>query len=145
MTIPVEEFIKAGKPTRFKSGSKLGKAIATKGGKSKSVKKSIGAKIRWLKEAGLTDKNAERLKDVLSNPELSVMDIRLYVEKIQKKVSDPKQMGVVVNQLIALHKLQHGEKKQIDIRSVNINLNADEAMTEKFMGDLVEHFGDDEK
>ena len=41
--------------------------------------------------------------------------------------------------------MHHGEKKQIDIRSVNININADEAMTETFMEQIKEHFEDDEE
>ena len=144
MTIPVEEFIKAGKPTRFKSGSKLGKAIATKGGKSKSVKKSIGAKIRWLKEAGLTDKKLERLTAIMDDPRLSIIDMQLYNDKIAALAKgDPKLMTALATHKENLHKLQHGDKKQIDIRSVNLNLVADESMTEKFLDELGDHFGDE--
>ena len=134
----------------FKKNDERTKRLGRKGGLNnkgtKSAKKSISAKIRWLKEKGLTDKSLERLKDILDDPRLSIMDMQLYLSKLTKECKgDPKLMTSLMTHMENLHKLQHGEKKQIDIRSVNINLNADEAMTEKFMGDLKEHFGDDEK
>ena len=116
--------------------------LANKG--TKSIKKSISAKIRWLKEAGLTDKKLERLTAIMEDPRLSIIDMQLYNDKIAALAKgDPKLMTALATHKENLHKLQHGDKKQIDIRSVNINMVADESMTEKFLDELGDHFGDE--
>jgi len=139
-----EHMRKVSKGTRFKKNGLKAINAGKKGGLSKSPKKALSARVRFMKEQGYNDKQIDKTLQIMDDPQLSILDMREYVDQIKELVKDdPAMMDKVGKHYETLHKLHHGEKKQIDIRSVNINLNADEAMTEKFMGDLKEHFGDE--
>lgn len=136
-----EEMLEISKGTRFKKGTERSKNAGHKGGISKSHKKAVSARVRFMRDEGYTPEQISKTVGMLDNPELSVIDIQKYVNQIKELTKgDPKGMDMVASKLVALHKLQHGEKKNIDIRSVNLNVNADSAMTEKFMAELEEHF-----
>lgn len=110
--------------------SETAKELGRKGGKVRSRNKSIRTKLIWLRRKGLTDENSKHLYEVLSDPDISALDIRMYLEKIKTKATTTRDMNATVNNLINLHKLQHGEKKSIDVRSVNVNVNIEKEISE---------------
>jgi len=137
----LKDLEKVREKTYFKSGKKQ-VALATKAGKSKSQKKSVSAKIRYMREQGYNDKKMEEILQSLDNPEFSILEIRKYVDKLKTMVNTPQEFNMVINHYEHLHKLHHGEKKNINVKSINLNVNASEAMTEKFLHDIEEHFSE---
>ena len=106
--------------------------ISAKGGRgNKNNPKSImAARIRELKRKGFHHTDAKRLADILSSPEASVVDMHKYLEEIREQCTEPKEKAIVMQHLENLHKLHHGEKKSIDIRSVNVNVNIEKEIEE---------------
>ena len=138
-----EQLLKVGKASQFKKNGLKAANAGRKGGLSKSPKKSVSARIRFMRDEGYSEEQMSKTVAMLDNPELSIIDIQKYVEKIKKLTAgDPKGMDMVAGKLVAIHKLHHGEKKNINVKSINLNVNASEAMTEKFLHDIEEHFSE---
>lgn len=125
--MPNPNLAELGKPYRFKTGN----TFSIKGGRTKSPKRAMAQRIRYIKEFGIkTDKDAERLVKILESPEASIMDMQRYLMEIRDAVETPQEKALVLTHMQNLHKLQHGEKKSIDIRSMNVNINIEKEIEE---------------
>ena len=105
--------------TRPKGEHKL---ISKRGGMSKSVKKSKGAKWRWVKERmkkeSMTNKDMEWIVQQLEDPKAMSADILIFLEKMKDKVDNSQKVSFA-NAKINAAKFIHGEKHH------NVNLNVD--------------------
>ena len=103
----------------FKSGEEAQK-MGRKGGLSRSPKKSLAAHIRSLQKKGLTDTTAQRLHDLLTDPQYSLLELTMKVEGLYNGTSDPKLKAFLLKVMLDLHKTQHGSK---DSKNTEINVN----------------------
>ena len=121
-----------------------------KGGLSRSPKKSLMAKLRWLKIKGLTEENAKQLYESMMDSEFSELDIKSFLDKIRDESKDIKSQREAAKLLLEWHKVRHGsaEKKE----SANVNVNVVDTLKQFFvdviplndMNNFVE-FGENEK
>jgi len=86
-------------------------------------KQILSQKISWLKRKGLTDASAKQLWELMTNSDMSSLDILMQLKKMQSKSSDDKSDSVIVNKLMDWHKMHHGDKKSLDVKMVSVNLN----------------------
>jgi hypothetical protein len=105
-------------------------AMGRKGALSYSPKRSIAAKIRWLRDKGLTDENAKHLTEVLSDPDLSALDNRIYLERIKKQATGVKEMNILAKNFLDWHKSHHGIKNINQNLNLNISLEAEKERSE---------------
>ena len=57
--------------------------IASKGGSVSSPKKKLAARLRRLREKGMTDEAAQRITEIFEDSEMSALDIFLYFSGIK--------------------------------------------------------------
>ena len=103
------------------------------GGKANknNEKSRVGQKIRWLKEKGLTDDNAKKFYEIMSDHNVSSMDIRLYIEKIKKDASNTTQQINLANTLINWYKMTFGDRIKTENVNINIGLDMDPGEVER--------------
>ena len=63
------------------------KEIGSLGGKKITPAKSLAAKLRELKKKGLTDENAQRIYELMTNPEMAELDILVLLEGMRKNAN----------------------------------------------------------
>lgn len=116
-------------PMQFRTKERQ-REIASMGGKMISPAKSISAKLRWLKQSKkISPEQAQKLVEVISDPLLSALDVRMIIEKAIAKIGpDAKDYQILnaSNLLMQWHKMTHGEK----LKTENTNLNINVTMTE---------------
>ena len=118
--------------------------MSKNGGRSKSVKKSEGAIFRHIKErlrnANVTDKDAAWLLERLENRSAMSADILLTLDAIKKsKLQEFANLDTQVkvgNYEVSAMKAIHGEKIQIESKSININL--ERTMTDEEIQEMKE-------
>lgn len=109
-------------------------AIASKGGKNSGTKKmSDSQKIAWLKRKGNGDEHAKNLLQMLSDPEMSALDMREYLDKIKKNLDEglaPNHQTKIqlMGKYIEWHKATHGTREYQKVEHsgmmpVNIQIN----------------------
>lgn len=106
-----------------KRAVELGRRGGLKGGPSKSIKKSISAKLRRLKEKGLNDQTAERLYDIMMQPECSALKILEFIQEVQLNCGDAKEQIALIKVMNEWHKVRHGSKDTSKIIINNNTLN----------------------
>lgn len=105
------------------------KRIQTMGGLTPSPSRDLAKRISWLKKKGLNDESAKYLQEVMTNPEISALDIRMYLEELKKALKDSnKEMSKIqlAKTFIDLHKAHHGEKLKTENLNLNVNVNIEE-------------------
>ena len=108
------------KETQFKTGEKQVK-IARKGGLSKSPKKSLAAKKRWLIKKGMTKEGADDLLSFVKDHEMFALDVLRDVQNIKKECTNAHQKINLKHVELQLYKLIHGEK----IKTENVHHHID--------------------
>lgn len=101
-------------------------AIGRKGGLTPSPKRALAQQIRRLSKKGLTDESAKYLFDLMTDPEISALDVRMYLEDIKKSIRDtnkPMTKIMLAKTFIDWHKSTHGEKHTNTNMNMNINLD----------------------
>jgi len=99
-----------------------------KGGKANknNPKSKLAATIREMKKKKeILPSDELRLLNVISDPELSVLDIYKYLDHIKDLVDKPYAMIQLAEKYIQLHKAHHGEKIKSESQNLNVNLNID--------------------
>lgn len=79
------------------------------GGLSKSPKKKLAHQLRALKQKG-TDEQYIKTIAFLEESECSTLEIYQYLQMMKEHCKNVHQMGIVVEAMIKLHKIHHGEK-----------------------------------
>ena len=96
-----------------------------RGGKSKSVAKSEGAKWRQIKErlrkAALKDTDSEWMIKQIEDRNAMSAEILLFINDIKKGI-EPNQKVALANAQINAARFIHGEKSKIEVNSVNIDI-----------------------
>jgi len=92
-----------------------------KGGLIKSPAKKMSAKLRELKKKGLSDSSAKRLYELMTDPELSSLDILIFIESAKGLARTALERNAIAKTLLEWHKSIHGDKRtnQINITSEN--------------------------
>lgn len=106
-----------------KSG-KQARELGRKGGSVSSPRKKFAARLRELKKKGMTNESAKRLYDIFEHPEMSALDIWLFLERAKSECKSATQMAIVADKFINLHKAHHGEKIKSENTNININIDA---------------------
>jgi len=116
------------KPRPFTSGEQA-QIMGRKGGSKITPAKSIAAKLRELKKKGLTDENAQHIYELMTNSELSELDILIQLEKIRSKSESVSEKREAARLFMEWYKLKHGDKIKIESTSKSINLDLSYALT----------------
>jgi hypothetical protein len=103
------------------------KAIAARGGRNKGVNHAISSKITWMKKRGdLGDVDSRHMYELMTNPDVSSLDIQKHIKRLEEiahESGSPSAIEKVAKLAIDWHKMHHGDKKKIDVRSVSYNFN----------------------
>jgi len=111
--------------------------ISRKGGRVRSAKKKLAARVRELKKKGVSKETLQSVLDALEDPEIDLLDTKLFLDVAKAKaastgnVTDMVKVGQV---LLDWHKARHGSK------NVNLNVSAQAYWDELFV--RIEGFGD---
>jgi hypothetical protein len=81
----------------------------------------IASKLRWLKKKGLTDETANNLFEIMTEHNLSALDVRIFLESIKKDVRSARDKTELARSLIEWHKMHHGTIN----KNMNVNMNLD--------------------
>lgn len=95
--------------------------MGKKGGAVKSVNKKIAARLRELKKKGLSDDNAKQLYQIMTDSDMSALDILTWIKGVKNKTSNPYQEINLIRAYNEWHKMHYGEK----LKTENININID--------------------
>ena len=98
--------------------------IGRKGGQVKSVRKTFANRLKALKKKGMTSEYAKRITEIFEHPEMSALDIFLFLERAKKDCKTSGQMAMVADKFIQLHKAHHGDKIKTENTNININIDA---------------------
>jgi len=101
------------------------KRIHSMGGSVKSPAKKIAAKLRWLKQKGLKDATAKRLFELMTNPDLTDLDILIFLESLKSTATDDKSKIELVKLYLKWREIRHGSKLNIESSNTNLNLGLD--------------------
>jgi len=104
----------------IKSGEQA-KMMGRKGGLVSSPAKKLAAKLRELKKKGLTNENYKRIYDIMTDSNISDLDILLFLESMRSKANTISEKEKVGRLLLEWRKIRHGTK--LDITSKNLNID----------------------
>lgn len=96
--------------------------FTAKGGKTVSIKQRISAKLRGMRmrKSPITDDEQEWVLNCLEDPNLNIFSMTEFLESKRDEIDPVKYVDLRAK----LHKLMHGEKKQIDLSlSGNISVS----------------------
>jgi len=97
------------------------KTLGRKGGSVSSPAKKLAAKLRELKKKGLTDENYKRVYELMTDSNMSDLDILLFLESMRAKANTISEKEKVARLLLEWRKLRFGTK--LDITSQNLNID----------------------
>ena len=113
------------RPIPFKKGDPRTLRIAKMGGSAsnKNGRNAVSNKLAWMRKHGTTDQQANELMNLMENYKYSTFDILKNIKHLKDGIQDNKEEAVVIDKMMAWHKLHHGEKKQIDFNIKTLDLN----------------------
>jgi hypothetical protein len=104
-------------------------AMGRIGGKSKSVRKSEGAKLRHIKDRmakqGLTDADTKWLLECLNDRKSYAAMLAIHAQEIRKDVH-PAQRVALLNTEAKIGEFTHGQKIQQETLNMNVNVSLEE-------------------
>jgi len=103
------------------TSSKQARELGRKGGSVSSPAKKLAAKLRELKKKGLTNENYKRVYELMTDSNMSDLDILLFLESMRAKASTISEKEKVARLLLEWRKLRFGTK--LDITSQNLNID----------------------
>lgn len=109
--------------------------INRRGGLSRSPKKSIAAKIRCLREKGLTDEYSAYLHQSIVDGEFDVVDLKHYLNRWIDNSSE-RDRKEILRLWLEWHKVHHGSKEKVS-GDVNVQVNVFERL-QKWYDDVGE-------
>jgi hypothetical protein len=107
--------------TQFKSGSKQVE-IARKAGSVRSDRKKLGARLRHLKEKGLTDETCRLIYEAMTDANMDALDQYLYLKKLQNEASDVEERTRVLALWLKWHEDHHGKKEKLEIKEERVQV-----------------------
>jgi anthranilate phosphoribosyltransferase len=103
------------------TNSALASELGKKGGSVSSPAKKLAAKLRELKKKGLTNENYKRVYELMTDSNMSDLDILLFLESMRAKATTISEKEKVARLLLEWRKLRFGTK--LDITSQNLNID----------------------
>lgn len=108
--------------------SAQGREMGKKGGSQKTIKKKIAAQTRELKKKSYSDVREERLREMMTSPDVST---KYILDILQKWYNNPfSDKEKVIRLYIDWHKLRHGTK--LNVTNLNINVDMTETMLDAY-------------
>jgi len=112
-------------------------ALSRKGGLSRSPSKKLAAQLRRMRERGATKEEALKIYEIMTDPEMSALDILKYIQQVRAHAEDPRDEQTTAKLMMDWHKIQHGTKEKSD---TNLNLNVSGNDTVNFKFELPKEF-----
>lgn len=111
------------KPGRFKDRKLAVAAAKRPKPKGRNHKNHYIQKLYWLRKKGITDDTAREMMQIMVDGNFSSLDIYRQIKKLQASAQDNKEEVALLGRLMEWHKLQHGDKKQLDVKVASVDLN----------------------
>ena len=73
-------------------------------------------KLNALARKGLTDESAREIYEIMTDSDLSSLDILMHIQKIKDKTTDSKEKMMVSKLMLDWHKSHHGEKHKQEVQ-----------------------------
>lgn len=98
------------------------------GGLASTPAKKLAAKIRCLKQKGLTDETAQKFYELLTDPDMTDLHIVKSLESFKEKVNDVKSEGIYNKLFMDYRKMRHGsnDKPTINIQNNIVNIDSEQ-------------------
>jgi hypothetical protein len=96
--------------------------IGRLGGSQSSPAKKLAAKLRELRKKGLTNENYKRVYDLMTDSNMSDLDILLFLESMRAKANTIAEKEKVGRLLLEWRKTRFGTHIDITQQSLNIDL-----------------------
>lgn len=97
-------------------------AIGAKGGRVSSMKKKYAAKIRHMKERGLTNKDIDWFLQQITDPEANMIQIEESLDRLKDNMSEKDYL----NLKLQAHSKRFGDKHVINSTNINITISDQE-------------------
>ena len=116
----------------FKKGSKRAREAGRKGGLAlkNNPNARIAAKLRCLRQKGLTDDTAKRIYELMTDSHMHDLDILLYLESMKNSAKTVREKNAVSRTIIDFRKMRHGSadsaNTQINVQNNIVNIDMDE-------------------
>jgi hypothetical protein len=107
--------------TQFKAGAKQVEIARRAGSTPTPAVRSIGQKIRHMRQKGLSDESAQQLYDIMMSGDLSSLDTLTIIKSMQNKCKTLQETALLSKLLLDWHKLRHGNKLSIDSTSTTVD------------------------
>lgn len=119
-------------------------ALAAQGGRGNEetgIRKSLARQIDWMKRKNMTDETIQQMMDMMENPNASSVNILQLIQEFKEAQSlkgalEPKHYAQLQQMYAQWHKINHGEKHQINSTNLNINVSLAE-MERRLMDDPI--------
>lgn len=95
------------------------KELASKGGRTRSLKKRLAAQIREAKKRGNTNRELEIMIKMMEDEHCSSFEVLKYLNEVKKTIH-PAQKVALTNSMMTWHKMTHGDKSS---SNTNIQIN----------------------
>jgi len=112
------------------------KAIRSKGGRSKSPKKSQSAKLREITKKTANKENITQMEKLLIDPNYSCLEQLKWVHKWKTKVSTVQEAALIGRLENDIHKTRFGEKRIVQSTNLNVQVSIEPDQAEKILVDL---------
>jgi len=100
------------------------RAIRSKGGSSKSLKKKLAAQIREAKKKGATSAELGIMLQAMEDSHVSSFEVLKYLQEVKKRIH-PAQEVALANTMLSWHKSTHGDKSNTTNIQINIMSEGD--------------------
>jgi len=111
--------------------------IAAMGGRAGAKARSVSLKLNFLAKKGMTDETAKKMYEIMTDADLSSLDILLQLQRIKSKITDEKAKMAMSRLLMDWHKLQHGEKIKGEITHISAD-DISDSVVKKVFGDVID-------
>jgi len=108
----------------FKSGTKAVN-LGRKGGLSRSPAKSLGQKLKWLKQKGDDELDLKELAEIMTNPDLSALQILQSIRTLKQTAVTDKKPALLqwcIGAELQWHQVHHGRKVQVESKNINVDV-----------------------
>lgn len=83
-----------------------------------SIKKKIAARLRVLKQKGLTEETAHHITAIMEDPDIADFDVLVALQKAKQYAKSAKDINVYSEHMMAWRRIRHGSA---DRAQTNIN------------------------
>ena len=111
------------------------------GGSKSTPEKKLAAKLRELKKKGLTDETTQKIYELMTDSNMSDLDILLLIESMKAKAKTVTEKEKACRMLLEWRKLRYGSKVTVESTSKNLNVDITYALTPDEIANIVQDTG----